>query len=404
MKNYNDFNEYMSLFDSDENNRKVSIFNFKDLTPSSKNLYYPNVKFFSKKYGYINPSNEKIMSLQKLENVIGENLDVAEQYITFSNPVFFFIYNTDNYFHFIYDTLPYLISFFELRKEIPNLKLLMSNPNKDKNKFYPFVYEFLEILGITKEDVVLVTPDTKYSEVFISDSYTHGINSNLPPRKEVYSFFKKIVNSVDTDNIDRPKNIYISRRSHKHGDYSNIGTNYTDRRKLMNEDDLVIFLEKIGYTEIFTELLTTKEKILLFSNAERIIGPIGGGLCNTLFCKKETKLLSIISPNFLEINQRFSFCFDNIDTIYFEDTYHYEKTKFKSNMRVKCGDIVGEVINIDNDYLKIQYSDDFVSGWNKECDFNIKIEKCENCEPLDDGLNSPWILNLEKFKNLIQTI
>jgi capsular polysaccharide biosynthesis protein len=217
-----------------------------------------------------------------------------------------------------------LISFFELRKEIPNLKLLMSNPNKDKNKFYPFVYEFLEILGITKEDIVLVTPDTKYSEVFISDSYTHGINSNLPPRKEVYNFFKQIVNSVDTDNIDRPKKIYISRRSHKHGDYSNIGTNYTDRRKLMNEDDLVIFLEKIGYTEIFTELLTTKEKILLFANAEYVIGPIGGGLCNTLFCEKETKLLSIISPNFLKINQRFSFCFDNIDTIYFEDTYHYE--------------------------------------------------------------------------------
>jgi hypothetical protein len=73
-------------------------------------------------------------------------------------------------------------------------------------------------------------------------------------------------------------------------------------------------------------------------------------------------------------------------------------------MRVKCGDIVGEVIKIDNDNLKIQYSDDFVSGWNKECDFNIKIEKSENCKPLDDGLNSPWILNLENFKNLIQTI
>ena len=59
----------------------------------------------------------------------------------------------DNYFHFVYDTLPYLISFFELKKEIPNLKLLMNYPNFQKNKFYTFVNEFLEILNIMSTDI-----------------------------------------------------------------------------------------------------------------------------------------------------------------------------------------------------------------------------------------------------------
>ena len=31
--------------------------------------------------------------------------------------VFFFIYNFDNYYHFLYDTLPYLYTYFELKKE-----------------------------------------------------------------------------------------------------------------------------------------------------------------------------------------------------------------------------------------------------------------------------------------------
>ena len=43
-----------------------------------------------------------------------------------NDPVFFFIYNTDNYYHFIYDTLPYLITYNHLKSDISNLKLLMN--------------------------------------------------------------------------------------------------------------------------------------------------------------------------------------------------------------------------------------------------------------------------------------
>ena len=40
-------------------------------------------------------------------------------------PLFFFIYNTDNYFHFLYDSLPYLISFFELKKYLIFINILL---------------------------------------------------------------------------------------------------------------------------------------------------------------------------------------------------------------------------------------------------------------------------------------
>ena len=46
---------------------------------------------------------------------------------------------------------------------------------------------------------------------------------------------------------------------------SGIGTNYTQRRKLVNEDDLVDKLIKEDYVEVFTERLSTIEKIAYFA-------------------------------------------------------------------------------------------------------------------------------------------
>ena len=44
-----------------------------------------------------------------------------------------------------------------------------------------------------------------------------------------------------------------------------------------------------------------EEKIGLFRNAEFVIGPIGGGLANVLFCRPDTKVISINSPEFFPI-------------------------------------------------------------------------------------------------------
>ena len=50
-------------------------------------------------------------------------------------PVFFFIYNVENYYHFIYDTLPYLYYYFEVKKSVSNLKLLIENHKMVLNDF-----------------------------------------------------------------------------------------------------------------------------------------------------------------------------------------------------------------------------------------------------------------------------
>ena len=309
------------LFDTDSNGRTIYIYQLNNVSPIGESLFYPNVLLNETNSSSIfNPINETTMSLKSIEKEYG---DMKPSIITKveNDNMFFFVYNTDNYFHFVYDTLPYLITYKELLKSDPNIKLLMNYPNSGKKEHYKFVMEFLAILDIDLSNIKIIDKNTEYNSVLISTSYTHDFNSNLPPRQEIYSFYKEIVNKFKYSvySVNTPKKIYISRRSWLHGDYSNIGTNYTTRRKMINEDALVDLLSKEGYIEVFTENMSTVEKIVMFSNAESVIGAIGGGLCNILFSKETCKLIAIISPTFLEVNERFKFSFNNVNTLLFDN-------------------------------------------------------------------------------------
>lgn len=393
------------VYNIDENGRDIRVYLVNDCQFDKVKIFYPEVIIYShySKSRY-NPIDEKILSLEKL--TVKKNTDIVlDKVMTIlDTPVFYFIYNTENYYHFIYDTLPYLITFYKIKEKIPNLKLLINFPNNKIQKMYDFVLEFLDFADIKKEDLLFVDGNTLYKYLYISSSYTHGTNSNLPPRNEIYDFFKQITNKkIKYFNTNTPKNIYISRRSWIHNDFSNIGTNYTQTRKMVNEDDLVKILIDKNYTEIFTEKLTTLEKINLFYNAENVIGAIGGGICNVMFSKPDTNLVSIVSPTFLDVNERFKYSLDTVNTKYFTDTYHFETTDFKTGMRIECESlsIYGEIKKVNENDLTVIYSENAVSGWNNQIKFNeVNINK-KLCVKLDYGLNSPFMVDLEKITNLI---
>jgi len=407
---FKNYSIYKTLFEKDENDREINIYKLNNCSPCGISLFYPNVLFKTTSNEDTNdqlvlPLLERTMSLQTAGTVYEKN-DMKFSYnllITniVTNPVFFFIYNTDNYFHFLYDSLPYLISFLRLKNDIPDLKLLMQYPNEQKSNFYPFVLEFLEILNITKTDIILVAEHTQYETVYISTSYTHDIDSNLPPRKEIYSFYQEIVKRTQEEHKiskDTPKKIYVSRRTHLHNDFSNIGTNYTTRRRLVNEDELVEKLSLDGYMEVFTEKLSTIEKIIYFANATHVTGAIGGGISNVLFSPPTTILEAIISPTFLDVNQRFKYSLDCVDVKYNTHTEHIEQTEFKTYMRVKTkdGKIIGEIEKIYDNKLLVSYASDASNtGWNAQNTYNQIELNMNEVVPLDKGLNSPWrLLNL----------
>jgi capsular polysaccharide biosynthesis protein len=459
MKLFNLYPKYLSVFEKDINGREINIYKFNNCIPTGINTYYPNILLQAKSVinaELIQPIYERTMSLDNAYLNAATKTSVSEcarrrklsqresrkqsslsrpinPSQVYEEPVFFFVYNTDNYFHFLYDTLPYLISFIKLKASVPNLKLLMQYPNEQKQTLYPFVTEFLEILNI---EYIILDSETMYNTVYISNSYTHDIDSNLPPRQEIYEFYQNIAQTVtkgtessrldtfakrtlfssgsvegkggnhmsslwedrkvasESEWLTTPPKIYVSRRTWVHNDKSNIGTDYTTRRVLVNETELVNALARDGYVEVFTEKLSTVEKIAYFANATHVAGAIGGGISNVLFSPKHIKLIAYVSPTFLEVNKRFKYSLDCVDVYYNTSGMHTELSDFKTNMRVKTIDgIVGEIIKVELNTVTIAYTTVPVAGWNSQNDYKVITTNISNVVKIDNGLNSPWIIH-----------
>ena len=172
---------------------------------------------------------------------------------------------------------------------------------------------------------------------------------------------------------------------------------------MMNEDGLVEKLEYRGFKEIFTETLTTIEKIKIFSSAERVVGAIGGGIANVLFSEPSTSLVAIASPGFLDVNERFKFTLNTVDVKYTKNCKHTSSSKFKKYMRAtkKDGSITGEISEVLTDDVVISYAENEVAGWNASVLYkSIKIPK-EDILLLDNGLNSEWTADIEEIMDLI---
>jgi capsular polysaccharide biosynthesis protein len=155
--------------------------------------------------------------------------------------------------------------------------------------------------------------------MFVGSSLTHGSKSNEPPSKLCYDIWDKMVPDIY---YSTPKKIYISRRSQLSKHPENIGTNYTQRRKCINEDNLVDLLNKYGYSEVLCEDLAMSTKIHLFEKATHIAGFIGGGMANCIFSKPTTRVLCFETPTFLDINTRFAHSMNHTNVSYINCCKH----------------------------------------------------------------------------------
>jgi hypothetical protein len=273
-------------------------------------------------------------------------------------------------------------------------------------KFYKFNTEILDKI-ININDIVIHNNSNVYKNLYISSSLTHGGYSNNPPRKEINIIIDMLKNSINLQNInDKYKNIkylYISRRTWINNDTSNIGTNYTTRRKMINEDALVDLLNKKIYVEIFAENLNIDEKIYLFKNAKNIIGSIGGGMANLIFSDKSVKSIILISPYFLDINYRFKYCLENSDFYYFNFIKIYKEDNdipLYTRVKILENNKIGEIIKYDDKKYLINISDNDIAGFNNDNILNKKYYYKNEFILLDNGLNSPYVVDIEKFSKI----
>lgn len=402
-------NNIINVANTDNNGRKLNIFEYFNVELCGITTDYPNV-ILKTNNKYVLPIHDKFMSLNRgtiyeehnMRYIIKEELYTNIHII--SDPVLFFIYNTDNYYHFLYDAVPYLYYYKFLRSRGIPIKLLM---NRIK---YKFIKETLDLFLDTSDDIIIHNSGNYYKKLFIGTSMTHGGLSDVMPHKYVYSVYSELINKVNNiKKYEGPLDIYISRRTWIHNDLSNIGTNYTTRRKLMNEDQLVETLVKNNFTEIFCENMSMIEKISLFSNARTIIGAIGGGLANLVFSSSDTKVVCIVSPTFLEVNNRFIYSMNHTNIKYIYNTNLYGDSKISLYTRIQIIDpeskyynYNGEIIEIlNNGKYKIQVGTETTTGWNSSEEYPIIEIDEKYIKQHDKGLNSPWYVDIPTIIDLI---
>jgi hypothetical protein len=385
------YNNFKIIKEKDANRRDIKLYELHNVELTGISMYYPDI-LLKTESSLILPLNEMCMSLNKkthyeengmIFNYINKKTD--NNYI---DCVYYFIYDTSNYYHFIYDTLPYLYNYLNLRKENKKIKLLMTTP------LLPFVKQCLELLDIN--DIIFHREGNIYRNLFVSNSMTHDGLSNSPPRKEIFEIYDKLVQNVYNVNVPVYDKVYISRRTWTQEENVNIGTDYTTRRKLVNEDQLVKKLNENGYKEIFGENYSMIEKIKLFNNAKVVIGAIGGTITNCIFCNKSCKIITLVSPTFLEVNKRMKFLF-NENVKLFNDTelIYIPNTSLSANVRVELENKeIGEICDEFDEFYTINLN------WKNKIPKLIYLKR-DQFKTLDNGINSPWKVNISKLTDFI---
>lgn len=241
-------------------------------------------------------------------------------------PVFFFNYNVANYYHWLYDTIPYLVHYFELLKAHPDAHLLCNFPY-GQNAHFDFFYDTLSCLGIPRNRVIFPKHGVLYQKMYLGSSLTHNRYSSDPPHPLAQSIYKRFKAKQS-----QPKRIYLSRRTWTKVDKNrNIGTDYTLSRKCVNEDNVFAIFDRFGFEEIFCEDYTIQEKVSIFRNAEIVAGPMGGGFANVLFSRPETTVLCINSPDFFRINERLYHSLQHASVQHFNSTKFLRKSPSQSS-------------------------------------------------------------------------
>lgn len=401
---------YKNTIDPDSH-RNNTIYILQNCVITGKTPYYPNC-LLDNDDKLVIPYNETTMSFKKDSVSYSADYVHANQIKCSSTShicnAYFFIYNFSNYYHFVYDTLPYLINYFYLKNIIPDIRLVINYPDK-KRIFYKFTIDMLHFLGIN--DYILHENTNKYNNMFISSSLTHGGLSNLPPNKCVYNFFSQIkLSSVHRFKLEfglnTAKKIYISRRTWTRQNNDNIGTDYTQRRKNLNEDSIVRILLSHGFTEIFMEDYTIEQKIQICRESDYIVGAIGGGMCNLLFTNSNVAVLCIVSPGFLEVNSRFKYCMDHTNITYFYDCYHETEPEIPLFSRAIVNDLssmyhgrIAEILeyNSNTQLYMLNISNNDITGFNNGDLYNIDYYSKNQLLLLDNGLNSPYYIDETKF-------
>lgn len=219
----------------------------------------------------------------------------------------------ENYYHWMI----YIISCFLIYNYENDPEIIYSYLPEDENSFnhesLRFMFPNSNIKNLYKEkmdenDNQIINLCKECNEIYCNTDITNPI---------YYNFLRnKFSNYYEDMNIDY---VFISRKI----SFKQPLNNNKMTRHIKNEDELMKYLEPLGFKYILLEEFTLKQKIGLFKNAKMIISPWSAALTNCLFSSENTKIIQVCPPTYL--THYIPICnLYNIPIYRFEDVYNVD--------------------------------------------------------------------------------
>ena len=185
----------------------------------------------------------------------------------------------DLYFHWLFDILPRLELLHQSGIKIAEIDHFLIS------SCLPFQQETLKALGIPATKILETAQYPHLQAKRLVVPSFPGTVAWMP--KWACNFLRRTFlpeNLIEySEKIER---IYISRQS-------------VTNRLVINENEVISFLEKFGFTSICLESMSVRQQAALLAQAKVVVAPHGSGLTNTVFCSPGTKVIEIFSPNYV---------------------------------------------------------------------------------------------------------
>jgi capsular polysaccharide biosynthesis protein len=177
---------------------------------------------------------------------------------------------SENYFHWMTESLARVLSFQKLNKS--GIILLPDHFNK-----LEFVSKTLDMLNV-EHKTYSTESLVKVKNLFLTTHTAPAGNYNSNIILDLHSKLNKGTKSV------RGERFWLSRK-------------FSNRRMLLNEEEISSILSDYGIEIIYPEHLSYYEQCKLFRKAEFIGGPAGAALTNMLFMEMSSTVLELRHKN-----------------------------------------------------------------------------------------------------------
>ncbi len=198
--------------------------------------------------------------------------------------------------HFFVDALDRLLMLENYGAIPPRLlvgdpNLFNLNPQVDECFSVHQVSELIRVLGIDWEPSKLL-PVPKCEDLLVTNLHMWTLHSTKPS-----------ISSSSFLEVRSRAGVAGRREPGAKADLLFVGRSDVRKRLVRNQDALVAELENVhGAKAIFPEFITVKEAIACFSEASRVILPVGSAKFNLTFCRPGTLVICVNPKGYSELN------------------------------------------------------------------------------------------------------